>query len=101
MNLVQILLPAYDNSGKRIPRKLFDQVREDLTDRFGGMTAYTRAPASGVWKQRGKTIRDEIVVFEVMAANLDRRWWKNYRRKLERLFKQESIVVRSQTVRLL
>ena len=101
MNLVQILLPAYDNGGKPIPGKLFEQVRDELTNRFGGLTAYTRAPASGHWRQRGKTIRDDIVVFEVMAETLDRAWWKKYRHKLEKLFKQESIVVRSQKVRLL
>ena len=101
MNLVQILLPAYDNAGKPIPPRLFTEVREYLTDRFGGMTACTRAPARGLWRQGGKTIRDDIVVFEVMTKYLDRKWWNNYRSKLEKRFKQKTIVVRAQKMRIL
>ena len=44
-HLVQILLPVYDNVGKRFPTGHCDQVRARLADMFGGLTAYTRAPA--------------------------------------------------------
>jgi hypothetical protein len=101
MNLVQILLPAYDNKGGPFPRRLHDDVRRHLTDRFGGLTAYTRAPAKGAWKQGHKTVRDDILVLEVMTLRLQRRWWRSYRRELERRFKQNTIVVRSQRVTIL
>jgi hypothetical protein len=45
--LIQILLPLYDNAGAPLPRELYDDVREELTRRFGGLTAFTRAPAEG------------------------------------------------------
>jgi hypothetical protein len=41
------------------------------------------------------------VVFEVMAAELDKEWWDAYRRKLEHGFLQEEIVIRAQETLLL
>ena len=74
-------------------------MRAELTERFGGLTAYTRAPAQGVWAEDGEAPRrDDIVVYEVMAEALDRSWWRSFRKLLERRFEQEELVVRSQEV---
>lgn len=100
MHLVQILLPLFDNDGVRLPETEFGRVREELTDRFGGLTAFTRAPAEGLWRQEGETARDDIVVLEVMTEHVEARWWAAYRRDLERRFRQDTIVVRAQSVRL-
>jgi hypothetical protein len=35
-------------------------------------------------------------VVEVMTNFIDRAWWGDYRRELERLFKQDQIVLRAQ-----
>ena len=94
--LVQILLPVYDN-GERFPSDLYNEVRAKLTDMFGGLTAYTRAPAEGVWESGTTIKRDDIVVVEVMVDSLDRTWWGAYRRDLKRLFRQDQIVLRAQT----
>src|SRR4051794_19116745 len=94
--LVQILVPIYDNASQRFPSDRFNEVRAKLTDTFGGLTAYTRAPAEGLW-DTGRTVkRDDIVVVEVMVNSLDRAWWRDYRRELEHLFRQDKIVVRAQ-----
>ena len=94
MKLIEIFLPLTDNSGRKLDKKLYAQTRRELVDRFGGLTAYSRSPARGFWKEKGKTARDEIVVFEVMAKKLERRWWRDYRRKLEKRFQQDTIVIR-------
>jgi hypothetical protein len=95
--LVQILLPVYDNNGERFPSDLYNEVRAKLTDMFGGLTAYTRAPAEGVWESGTTLKRDDIVVVEVMVDSLDRTRWGAYRRDLKRLFRQDQIVLRAQT----
>jgi len=95
--LVQILLPVYDNNGERFPSDLYNEVRAKLTDMFGGLTAYTRAPAEGVWESGTTLKRDDIVVVEVMVDSLDRTWWGAYRRDLKRLFRHDQIVLRAQT----
>jgi hypothetical protein len=101
MHLVQILLPLYDNAGKPFGEELYIKVRSELTERFGGLTAFTRAPAQGLWKSAGKTTHDDIVVFEVMASTIDRKWWSNYRIALESAFRQNTIVIRAQPVTIL
>ena len=95
--LVQLLLPVYDHGGSRFPTDHYDKVRAKLTDVFGGLTAYTRAPAEGLWNSGGTVKRDDIVVIEVMAQSLDRAFWADYRRELEELFHQDEFVIRAQT----
>ena len=102
MHLVQILLPLYDNHQDPQPHEEFRRVRRELTERFGGLTVYTRAPAEGMWKLNDNhTTRDDIVIFEVMASQLDTAWWRKYRHDLEARFRQDVIVIRSQQMRLL
>ena len=102
MHLVQILLPLYDPDGQRFGREPFDAVVKRLTERFGGLTAYTRAPAAGLWKEEGgATQRDDIVVYEVMVEALEPDWWAAFRADLERRFRQDEVVVRAQEMRRL
>jgi hypothetical protein len=103
MYLIQILLPLNDNQGRPLGRALFGAVAGELTGRFGGLTAHTRAPAEGLWQEGGSsgTSKDEIVIFEVMAEALDEEWWRSYRRGLETRFRQEQVVVRAQEIRVL
>ncbi len=102
MHLIEILLPLADNDGKPFPAELHAAVRDELLEHFGGVTAFTRSPAEGLWKEGGgKPDRDEIVIVEVMSDWLDRGWWRGYRTELERRFRQDAIVVRAREVELL
>ncbi len=101
MHVVEIFLPLSDNDGRPFGAELFGEVRRELVDRFGGLTAFTQSPAEGLWKDEGETSRDDIVVFEVMADEIGRGWWGDYRRKLEDRFQQEEIVVRARKIELL
>jgi hypothetical protein len=77
-------------------------VATELTERFGGCTAYTRAPAEGLWRaKRVGTVRDDIVVYEVMTADMDPAWWAAYRGALETRFRQQQVVIRAQPIELL
>jgi hypothetical protein len=92
MYLIHILLPLKDNKGKPLGRKLFRAVADELTEKFGGLTAHTRAPAEGLWKEGiSAPDKDEIVIYEVMAESLDGRWWGKYRKGLEKRFRQEEV----------
>ena len=99
MNLVQLLLPLYDNNKKPFPQKDFERVRDELAKRFGGITAFRRAPAEGLWREGESDLsRDDVVVFEVMTQELDRRWWLEYRKELEKRFRQEQLIIRATRV---
>lgn len=100
--LIQILLPRFDKAGKAFEHSNFETVKQELVQRFGGVTAYVRASAQGLWRtESGEVISDEVAVFEVMAEEIDADWWSSYRRKLELRFKQDEIVVRSSRIRRL
>ena len=101
MHLIQLYLPLYDEKGATILHKAFVTVRDLLTQRFGGITTYSRAPAKGFWKDKGKVKPDDIVVFEVITQRLDRRWWRAYRKTLEVRFRQKQILVRAQAMEII
>jgi hypothetical protein len=98
MHLIEIFLPLTDNNGLRFDSGLFERVRKELTERFGGVTAFVRAPAEGTFNSGGAIVHDEIVVIEVMVEDLDRRWWNSYRRELETTFAQDEIIIRASKI---
>ncbi len=102
MHLIQLLLPLYDNDQQALPADLFDQVREELIARFGGLTAHTRAPVKGLWGEDDRhAVRDDLLIYEVMTATLDHAWWRQYRATLEGRFRQEQLVIRALPVEML
>lgn len=102
MHLIQILLPLYDNEGKPFTQDEFLKVRDELSERFGGITTYMRSPARGLWKEtKDTTVHDDIVIYEVMTETLDRAWWKRYRKQLTASFRQALLIVRASEVELL
>ena len=79
MHLVQMLLPTH-RDGAAVPAAEFAAVRLELTDRFGGVTAYSRAPASGLWKRTEDEVEgDQVIMVEVVVEVFDRDWWAGYR----------------------
>ncbi|WP_417778465.1 hypothetical protein [Stutzerimonas xanthomarina] len=102
MHLVLLFLPLYDNAQQTLPKSLFADVRDELMTQFGGLTAHSRAPVDGLWQEdNSHSVRDDLVVYEVMTSELDRAWWKGYRESLQTRFRQEHVLIRVQTVEVL
>lgn len=100
--LVSVFIPLSDAEDHDFPKKLFKEVNKKLTADFGGVTVYSQAPANGIWKdQKDKVVNDKIIIYEVMAPEIDRKYWKVYRQKLEKLFNQKDIVIRQCEIGLL
>jgi hypothetical protein len=93
MHLIRLLLPLRDNNKQEFPTAYFLKVREELTNRFGGVTAFVRSPAVGLWKDVNDVRRDDMVMFEVMSNQLDKEWWSNYRTQLQKEFRQEELLI--------
>lgn len=91
---IEIYLPVV--SGRSAE---YDRVKQQLTERYGGLTIYSRAPAEGIWKPDGQgESHDRIVIFEVLAEELERDWWSRYRQTLEQIFTQQEILIRAAEV---
>ena len=102
MYLVQIFLPLYDNNKQPFPRKFYDDIRNELTGRFGGVTLYRQSPAEGIWDDdTGKISHDELIYAEVMTKELSKAWWLGFKQKLESIFRQDEILLRSFEIELL
>lgn len=100
--LVQILLPIHYQRGGEVPAEQFARVRDELTQAFGGVTAYSRSPATGLWKRTEDEVeRDQVIMVEVVVDRFDPRWWEEYRRDLERRFGQQEIHARALPMELL
>jgi hypothetical protein len=100
MYLFQILLPRADNDGQPFAPEDFDRVKEELAGRFQGVTAYLQAPAEGLWRKGGRSDHDHIVIFEVMADELDLCDWRARRAGLERRFRQHRVIIRHMPISL-
>jgi hypothetical protein len=94
--LVELFLPTSSNEGEAFDRAAFNRVRDELLAKFGGVTLFRRNPAEGLWDEgEGQgTARDRMITAEVMADEVDRAWWAEYRCSLEQRFGQEEILVR-------
>lgn len=102
MHLIQLLLPLYDNDGKALPKSLFVEVRDELMQQFGGLTAHTRAPVNGLWREDDDSaVRDDLIIYEVLASELNRAWWRDYRTSLETRFRQEQVLLQAHPVEVL
>lgn len=94
--MIEILLPVGRNT-----RHILGDVRERMTERFGGVTMHLKAPAEGLWANEGSVDHDDIVVIEVMTDDLDPTWWAVCREELEERLDQEEIVIRATTIQRL
>ena len=102
MVLIQMLLPTRSSEGSAFPEDLSRRTREELVERFGGVTAYTRAPATGVWTSpEGDVEVDSVVMIEVLGENFEKVWWRSYAKTLKERFRQESIHIRATDVYVL
>ena len=102
MQLVELVLPTNRGDGEPIPPARLEAIVGELADRFGGATAFLRAPATGLWKpEPGKVTEDRIVIIQIMVEDIDEPWWRACRERLEREFQQEEVLIRATECRLL
>lgn len=89
-------MPVADNEDRAFSDAVWDSLKNRLVATFGGVTAYQRAPALGVWAPaRDRRTAEDIFVVEVMAATFDAQWWQSLQAQLERDLRQQEIVVRA------
>jgi hypothetical protein len=99
--LVQIFLPLTDNNGQPFTREWYISISRELNERFGGVTIYQRAPVTGLWKEEEQdTVKDDLIIYEVMAYNMDITFWEPFKKNLEQQFSQESILIRCYPIQI-
>ncbi len=72
MFVVELFVPLEKPDGSAVPASVFELIKTELTDRFGGVTAHLQSPAEGAWKpEAADVIHDRVAIFEVMIADVD------------------------------
>lgn len=101
MNVIELFLPLDKGSGVSVEVERIEAIVKGLADRFGGVTAYTREPAEGMWRRPTTIERDRILVVEIVVREVDDTWWRDYRSRLEEELEQDQIMVRVTPCRLI
>lgn len=94
-----IYLPMAQSDGTAGGSVPLDQIKHSLTDAFGGYTQFTHHGV-GLWRLGGVTFRDAVTVVRVLDDGSSKLDMAQFKRNLEELLDQESIliVVRSVSV---
>ncbi|MBL8596539.1 MAG: hypothetical protein JNL14_02240 [Devosia sp.] len=102
MFVVELFIPLEKPDGTAVPVNVFERIKTELTERFGGVTAHLQSPAEGAWKPEAEdVIHDRIAIFEVMVEDVDTAWWRDYRHRLEVELDQHRILARLHQVTVL
>jgi hypothetical protein len=102
MNLIQIFIPQAKDQAQHGLKKYSD-IRNRLIEKFGGLTEYDKAPASGFWEKNATEpiVCDQMIIYEVQCEEVDIAWWTELRLYLEKIFNQDQILIRAQTIQIL
>ena len=102
MFVVELFIPLEKPDGTAVPVNVFERIKTELTERFGGVTAHLQSPAEGAWKPEAEdVIHDRIAIFEVMVEDVDTAWWRDHRHRLEVELDQHRILARLHQVTVL
>ena len=100
MYLVEIFLPLADSNGEAFSSQHFDRVKRDLAEKFGGVTVHSQPTAEGIWTEGDSTIKDQIIIYEVLVKQIERPWWQSFREQQQRTFRQDKILIRASSIEL-
>lgn len=92
----EILLPIKFNDGSPVPEELFLEIRNELIEKFGGLTSSPpSSPAVGWWKDpkdpKGMVYRDDMLIYRVTTIQDEDDFFKEYKTVLAVRFKQVEV----------
>ena len=95
MYIVNIYLPQVNNAGMLFNEEIYLNIRQELIQKFGGLTQYDQMPAIGYWKENAdKPIHKDLVIhYEVICHRLTKKYWAELRTRLEHIFQQTQVLI--------
>ncbi len=95
MHIVNIYLPQVNNAGIAFNEAIYLRTRIELIQKFGGLTQYDQVPAIGYWKENAdKPISKDLVIhYEVICNRLTKKYWADFRLRMEKTFEQTQILI--------
>jgi hypothetical protein len=95
MHIINIYLPQVNNAGIAFHEAIYLSIRAELIEKFGGLTKYDQVPAIGYWREDAdKPISKDLVIhYEVICQRLTKKYWANFRLRMEKIFQQTQILI--------
>lgn len=103
MKEYDLFIPVNYNSGLSVELEKLERIKDDLIDKFRGLSVFS-GPCEGYWREReGKTYRDRNLVFRVVAEDNGniRNFMKELKFELEVLLQQQCIFIIVRDVEIL
>jgi hypothetical protein len=97
-----IFVPLRYNDGVPVEPPRFQDLQVRLLEYFNGFT-FVPQPREGFWQMGNVTYRDEIVIYRVVTAKVRpaRRFLRQLKEELKRIFQQEEIFIVERDVEVL
>jgi hypothetical protein len=99
MQEYEIYLPTKHNDGAPVDPVQIRRIKQELAHAFGGYTHFKQR-SEGSWRMGGVTFLDEVTIVRVLddgSAHFDMR---NFKRELEGVFQQESVLIVAREVQV-
>jgi hypothetical protein len=88
--ITQVLLPAFDNRGRRFPPASYRAFQQCMVERFEGWTQ--KQKAVGAWQSAAGILHlDKHLVYEIGHKTRNLGFWRAEKEQLKREFEQEEI----------
>lgn len=92
--IYEIYLPLTYNDGSIIEDEKFRLTRDELVDRFGGLTNTPPGfPLQGWWHSPQGVVADNIVIWRVVTQDDDDVFFLEYQQMLEQRFIQKKVYI--------
>ena len=92
MQEFEIYLPTTHNDGTPVDPRIIQEIKETLTNAFGGYTHLTHRN-EGVWRIGGVTFRDEVTIVRVLDSGEKSFDMEKFKDSLEARLKQDSVLI--------
>lgn len=98
----EILLPLAHNDGRPVDENVLEQTREELVQRFGGLSAFPQS-VLGIWVYDDQRYEDAsmMLTIDVEDSAENRQWLSGFKQVLLERFEQLEIYIVSYPVDIL
>ena len=106
MQEYEIYLPTKHNDGAPVDPAHIERIEQELARKFGGYT-HLKQRSKGLWRMGGVTFMDEVTIVRVIDDGLapfpgsDPFDMPAFKRELEELLQQESVLIVAREVNVL
>jgi hypothetical protein len=95
-----LYLPISCNNGKPVDPLVMERIKQELARAFGGYTHFNHRN-EGAWRVGKVTFRDEVTIVRVLETEPSKFDMPAFKKKLEAVLQQETVLIVARDVQVL